>query len=314
MIFVTRPIDKDIETVRSFNRFYTARIGALQENLLDSGFSLTEMRVLYELAQSANPSASALTRELDIDAGYLSRILKSFEERGLVVRTPSKADARQNHLHLTETALDRFRVLNDRTNRQVQAMLEELSEEDRKRLAESMKVVQGLLGDRSSAPSYLLRPHQPGDMGWIVYRHGALYAQEHGYNENFEALVAEIVAKFLREFDPKRERCWIAERDGQIVGSVFLVRETDEMAKLRLLLVEPSARGMGIGARLVDECIRFARQAGYRKMNLWTHRDLAAARRIYQNAGFTLGEEVTHRDFGPEQVAETWNLDLKPGA
>jgi len=304
-------MDSAVEAIRGFNRFYTKQIGVLQEGMLDSPFSLTEMRVLYELAHTRGLTATALGKELGLDQGYLSRILRGFEGRGLIVRTPSAEDGRQHFLELTEAAVLEFGRLNERQNREVEAMMARLSEAEKASLISSMGEIRRVLGDRpESNNAYLLRDHQPGDMGWVVYRHGVLYAQEYGYDHNFEALVAEIVAKFLREFDPKRDRCWIAEKDAQVVGSVFVVRETDEIAKLRLLLVEPSARGLGIGASLVEECLRFARQAGYKKMALWTHKDLTSARNIYEKAGFRLAETTTHHDFGLEQVAETWAMDL----
>ena len=300
-----------VAAVRSFNRFYTRQIGLLHEGYLDSPFSLTEVRVLYELAHRQTATASALGRELGLDAGYLSRIIRRFENRGLIDRRPSGGDGRQRLLRLTERGQQAFAPLNARSSEQVGAMLNRLSTAQQDRLVEAMATIEGLLGERPDPRTpYLLRPHRPGDMGWVVHRHGALYAEEYGWDEQFEALVATIVAKFLEHFDPKRERCWIAERDGQPVGSVFLVKHSKTVAKLRLLLVEPRARGLGIGARLVEECVHFARSVGYRKMILWTNSVLHAARRIYEKAGFRLVHAEPHHSFGHDLIGETWELDL----
>jgi DNA-binding MarR family transcriptional regulator/GNAT superfamily N-acetyltransferase len=305
------PSDDQIAAVRQFTRFYTGRLGVLQEGLLDSGFSLTEARVLYELANRDRPTATELGRDLGLDAGYLSRILKRFEDQGLVVRTRSESDARQSHLELTEAGRRSFEPLDQRSRRQVNGLLTDLAEADRARLVDAMSTIRTLLdqGDTPSEP-YLLRPHRPGDMGWIVHRHGALYAKEYGWDDSFEALVADIAAAFIRDFDPKRERCWIAEKDGEIVGSVLLVRQDEEVAKLRLLYVEPKARGLGIGRRLVDECIGFARAAGYRRISLWTNDVLHAARAIYRAAGFRLVRSEPHHSFGHDLVGEFWELEL----
>ncbi len=303
--------DSRVAAVRRFNRFYTQKIGALNEGLLESPFSLTEARVLYELAHRERPTATELCRDLALDAGYLSRILKGFAKRGLVVRVPSKDDGRRSLLSLTAEGRAAFAPLDARSRRENGALLRDLAPAEQARLVAAMQAIERLLGARpeSGAPC-LLRPHQPGDMGWIIHRHGALYAQEYGWDERFEALVAEIVAKFIAHFDPKKERCWIAERDGEIVGSVFLVKKSKTVAKLRLLLVEPAARGLGLGTRLVEECLRFARQAGYRKIILWTNDVLPAARHIYVKAGFRkLGSE-RHHSFGHDLVGETWELAL----
>jgi DNA-binding MarR family transcriptional regulator/GNAT superfamily N-acetyltransferase len=311
MSSIATTIDERTRAVRRFTRFYTRRLGVLQEGLLDSPFSLTEARVLYELANRDHPTATELGRDLGLDAGYLSRILKRFEEQDLLERARSNSDARQSHLALTAKGREAFAPLNQRSRDQVAAMLGELSEPDQRRLVDAMGVVEELLGKAPPprAP-YTLRPHRPGDMGWIVHRHGALYAQEYGWDETFEALVAEITAGFIKDFDPKRERCWIAEKDGEIVGSVLLVRQSDEVAKLRLLYVEPKARGLGIGKRFVEECIRFARAAGYSRITLWTNDVLHAARRIYADAGFKLVKAEPHRSFGHELVGENWELEL----
>jgi len=308
-----------IDAVRRFNRFYTQRIGVLHEHLLQSVFSLAEVRVLYELANwpstaqaTARPTATQLAATLGIDEGYLSRILRNFEKRGLIKRKSSTTDARQNLLSLSEQGRKAFAPLNARSRDEVGAMLGKLSAAQQQRLIEAMHTIEALLDatGRADNAAYVLRPHQPGDVGWVIHRHGALYAQEYGYDEQFEALVADIAAKFILHFDPKRERCWIAERDGEIVGSVFVVRKTETVAKLRLLLVEPKARGLGIGARLVTECVRFARQAGYRKLMLWTQSELHAARRIYTEAGFRLVAKEAHHSFGKDLVGETWELKL----
>jgi len=300
-----------IAAVRRFNRFYTRRIGVLQEGLLRSPFSLTEARVLYELAHREDATASALVRDLGLDAGYLSRLLKGFEERGLIRRAASPLDARQSLLSLTTLGRAAFAPLDHRSQDEIGAMLRALPAPAQNRLVEDMAEIETLLGERPApAVPYILRPHRPGDLGWIVHRHGALYAGEYGWDDSFEALVAEIAAKFLRDFDARRERCWIAEREGEILGSVMVVRQSDEVAKLRLLLVEPHARGLGVGRRLVAECIAFARQAGYRRITLWTQRGLDAARRIYEHAGFRLASEHRHRSFGRDLVAQTWEMQL----
>ena len=300
-----------IAAVRRFNRFYTRRIGVLQEGLLKSPFSLTEARVLYELAHREDATASVLARDLGLDAGYLSRLLKGFEERGLIKRAASPLDARQSLLTLTALGRAAFAPLDHRSQDEIGAMLRTLPAPAQKRLVEDMAEIETLLGERP-APSvpYILRPHRPGDLGWIVHRHGALYAGEYGWDDSFEALVAEIAAKFLRDFDARRERCWIAEREGEILGSVMVVRQSDEVAKLRLLLVEPAARGLGIGRRLVEECLSFARHAGYSRMTLWTNDVLHAARHIYEQAGFELTAREPHHAFGKDLVSETWERDL----
>ena len=300
-----------ISTVRRFNRFYTKQIGLLGESYLETPFSLTEARVLYELAHRERPSATELARELGLDAGYLSRILRGFERRRLLSRTRSKADGRQSHLSLTGRGRAAFAPLDARSRQDIAGMLARLGPGEQRRLIESMRTIESLLAvtPESKAP-YVLRPHQPGDMGWIVHRHGALYAQEYGFDERFEALVASVVAKFVSHYDQRRERCWIAEKDGEIVGSVFLVRRSRSVAQLRLLLVEPKARGLGIGERLVAECIRFARQAGYRKIMLWTNSVLRVARHVYQAAGFRQVHREKHQSFGRALVGETWELAL----
>jgi len=305
-------IDVHIHAARRFNRFYTRRIGVLREGLSGSPFPLTEARVLYELAHRTHPATAAeLARDLDLDAGYLSRILRSFVTRGLLRKTKSKADGRQSLLELTAQGHKAFAPLNARSHKEVGAMLGSLSGTEQERLVEAMQTIETLLGPRGEprAP-FLLRTHQPGDMGWVVQSHGELYAKEYGWDERFEALVAGIVARFIDRFDPKRERCWIAERDGENVGSVFLVKKSATVGQLRLLIVDPKARGLGIGERLVAECLRFARRAGYRKVDLWTNSVLLAARHIYAKLGFRMTHKERHESFGQSLIGETWELTL----
>lgn len=300
-----------IDAVRAFNRFYTRQIGLLDEGLLKSAFSLTEARVLYELAHRDGLTATDLGRELGLDAGYLSRLLKKFEERGLVERAATEADARRSSIVLTLAGRQAFAPLNRDSHDQVAALLDRLPALEQDRLVKAMQTVQRLLGEGFEPKiPYILRPLQVGDIGWIVRRQGMLYAQDYGWDETYEALVAEILGAFIKSFDPKWERSWIAEREGEVVGSVFLVRKSDEVAKLRLLYVEPSARGLGIGKRLVDECIGFARARGYQTLTLWTNDILVSARRIYEAAGFKLVEEERHHSFGKDLVGQNWNLEL----
>jgi len=303
-----------ILAIRHFNRFYTHQIGLLQQGLLDSPFSLTEVRLLYEITHRKGVTATELSAGLSLDPGYLSRILARFEKRGWIRRVPSPADRRQSLLALTSKGIGNFRPLDERSNQQIQQMLTSISHAAQRQLVAAMQQIESIL---SPAPAlapvepWLLRSHQPGDMGWVVFRHGVLYSQEYRYDERFEALVADIVAEFIQRFDSTCERCWIAERSGERLGSVFLVRKSALVSKLRLLLVEPSARGLGIGRRLVEECIRFARQVGYKKIVLWTQSELKAARAIYQKAGFQLIGEQKHDSWGRKGlVAETWELKL----
>jgi DNA-binding MarR family transcriptional regulator/predicted N-acetyltransferase YhbS len=308
----TRHTDDRVAAMRRFSRFYTRRIGVLQARFLDSPFSLAEARVLYELAQRARPTASELGQALGLDAGYLSRILAGFESRGLLGRRPSPSDGRRSLLRLTAKGRRAFASLDRRSRDETAALLAPLAAGEQGRLVGALQTVERLLGGVPVAAGgpYVLRSLRPGDIGWVVHRHAVLYAREYGWDERFEALVAGIAAKFIAGHDPARERCWIAERDGEIVGSVLLVRQSRTVAKLRLLLVEPAARGHGIGARLVDECIRFARQAGYRRIMLWTNDVLAAARRLYEKAGFRLLRAEPHHSFGHDLVGETWVLTL----
>lgn len=307
-------LESRVAAVRRFNRFYTQEIGVLREGLLDSRFSLTEVRVLYELAHaspSVPPGASALAAGLGLDEGYLSRILRGFEKRGLIRRAPSRSDRRKALLSLTAAGRKALAPLEARSRAEVRAKLAKLGVAKQGRLIEALRSIERLLGAPDTQPVPLvLRGLEPGDIGWVVHRHGVLYAREYGYDTSFEALVAQIAAGFAQSFDATRERCWIAERDGEIVGSVFLVRKSAKVAKLRLLLVEPSARGLGLGTRLVAECVRFARSAGYRRIVLWTQSELASARRIYQSGGFRLVASEPHRSFGRDLTGETWELIL----
>lgn len=304
-------LDQQIAAVRRFNRFYTRRIGVLDEGHLHSPFSLAEVRVLYELANRPDPTATEIGRELALDAGYLSRMLRSFEGQGLVERVASPADARQQLVRLTGRGRETFAELNARANGDVATLLHALDDDQRERLMEALGTVESLLGGFAEPePPLVLRPPRSGDYGWVVQRHGVLYAREYGWDERFEALVAEVIAGFVRNFDPAWERFWIAERGGQNVGCVFVMKKSDTVAQLRLLLVEPSARGLGLGKRLVRECTRFAREKGYRSIVLWTNSVLDAARHIYQAEGYRLTAEETHNHFGPDLVGQYWELDL----
>ncbi|MDQ4043011.1 MAG: bifunctional helix-turn-helix transcriptional regulator/GNAT family N-acetyltransferase [Actinomycetota bacterium] len=308
---VETELDRRVGEVRRFNRFWTRKIGVLREGYLESPFSLTEVRVLYELAHCEEATASELGKELGLDTGYLSRILRGFEERGMISRKPSEVDGRRSLLRLTEGGRKAFAPLDARSREDIGAMLDGLSAAEQDRLVEAMRVIEGLFGARPEPKvPYMLRQHDTGDMGWVVHRHGVLYAREYGWDESFEALVARIVADFIDDYDPAKERCWIAERDGEIVGCVFVVKESDTVAKLRLLLVEPEARGLGLGTRLVEECVRFAGSRGYEKLTLWTNSVLDAARRIYEEQGFEIVEEEEHHSFGKDLIGQNWELKL----
>jgi DNA-binding MarR family transcriptional regulator/GNAT superfamily N-acetyltransferase len=301
-----------IARVRRFNRFYTRQVGALDEGHLHSPFSLATVRVLYEIANTESPTAADLGRELRLDAGYLSRLLRGLERQGLVQRAPSKADRRQSILRLTAEGRTTFEDLDARARNEVGTLLAPLSNGDQRRLLDAMRTIETLVGAPSRSSGYVLRPHRPGDMGWIVHRQAVLYASEYGWNSEYEALISRIVGEFLERFDPERERCWIAALDGEIVGSIFVVKHPERLgvAKLRLLYVEPSARGLGIGRRLVGECTRFARETGYHTLTLWTNSVLLSARRIYEAEGYRLVEEKPHRMFGKDLVGQTWELTL----
>lgn len=313
-----------IAAIRRFNRHYTRWLGLLDEHHLASGYTLTEMRVLYELAHRRDASAAELARDLGLDAGYLSRILKAFDIRGLLVKTPSAGDARQRRLSLSAAGREAYAPLNRAAAVQLTRQLRALGAHEMAELTSAMQRIESLLagpdapaaeaapGDvRKAAPEpFILRPLRVGDIGWVAHRQGLLYAQEYGWDATFEALVAEIGATFVRKYDPAHEQAWIAEREGAIVGSVFLVRKSPRVAQLRLLYVESSARGLGLGARLVDECLAYARSHGYRRMVLWTNDILVAARRIYEARGFTLESEERHHSFGKDLVGQYWALDL----
>lgn len=302
-----------VDAMRRFNRFYTRRIGALGEGHLDTPFSLTEARVVYELAQRGTATATELGQELGLDAGYLSRILRGFQERGLLDRRPSDTDARQSRLSLTDAGRAAFAQLDAAARRDVGTMLDALPGVEQDRLVRAMGTVERVLG---AAPQpeepYVLREPRAGDLGWVVQIHGELYDREFGWDVRFEGLIADVIGGYVRNYDPARERCWITERNGENVGCVFVMRGSDLVAKLRLLIVDPSARGLGIGGRLVDECIRFSREAGYRTLSLWTNSVLLSARRIYEARGFRLVHIEVHNSFGPDLTAETWELELGP--
>ena len=297
--------------VRRFNRFYTRQIGVLRKNYLDSPYSLGEMRVLYELAHGAT-TASDIGRALDLDAGYLSRVLRSFEKRGFIHRKTSRADARQSHIVLTARGAKAFAPFEKRSEDFVSDMLRGLKPAEQTRLVAAMETIQTLLDSQTSAvkPAYVLRKPRHGDFGWMVSRHAELYAEEYNWGDPFEGLCAQIVADFVNNYDPKLERCWIAELNGENVGSVMVVKDAPGVARLRLLLVDPKARGLGLGQRLVNECVNFAREAGYRKITLWTHSVLTAARHCYEKAGFTLTSSEKKRSWGENVVAEYWDMEL----
>lgn len=298
--------DDRVAAVRAFNRFYTNVIGLLRAGLLSTPYSLTEARVIFELAQRDATELAELRRILDMDPGYLSRIVARFKADGLVATERSPTDARRQVIRLTDRGREAFEMLDERSSGEVGALLAPLSEEEQRRLIGAMGAIEEILGDSRPPEPFLLRPLGPGDYGWVVHRHGVLYGEEYGWDESFEALVARIVADYLEHHDPKRESAWIAELDGEPVGCVFCTRKEEKVAQLRLLLVEPSARGMGIGTRLVEECMRFARRAGYEQIMLWTNDVLDDARRIYERAGFELREQGRHRSFGHDLVEQTW--------
>jgi DNA-binding MarR family transcriptional regulator/GNAT superfamily N-acetyltransferase len=304
-----------IAAVRRFNRFYTRQIGVLRKTFLDSPYSLGEARILYEISSHHSPTASRIAQTLGLDAGYLSRVLCNFEKRGLIERRTSRKDARQSHLALSARGKRIFAPIESRSQQSAGHMLAKLPPTDQARLIAAMDTIETLLDARPAAEpdkreNYVLRAPRPGDFGWIVKRHAELYAQEYRWLDPFEGVCAQIVADFVNKFDARRERCWIAEMDGENVGSVMLAKDSDDVARLRLLLVDPKARGLRLGARLTDEAIRFARRAGYRKMTLWTHSTLSAARHIYQKAGFKLTRSEPHQSWGQPVVSEYYDLEL----
>jgi DNA-binding MarR family transcriptional regulator/predicted GNAT family acetyltransferase len=306
--------DDAIAEIRRFNRFYTRYIGVVNSSVLKTEFSLAEARVLYEVANRETPTATAVGKALGMDPAHVSRILRAHQRHGLIARERSETDGRQALLRLTAKGRKTFGTLDARSRDLVERMLAGLPPGGPARMLGAMRTIEELLGEgaaeRRGPRPFVLRTHQAGDMGWVVARHGVLYTKEHGWDDTFEALVAEICAEFILKFDPKKERCWIAEQDGENVGSIFLVRKTDKVAKLRLLIVEPTARGSGIGRRLVTECVRHARQVGYKKMTLWTQSHLHAARKLYEEAGFKLTKSWPVHSWGKDMVSETWDLDL----
>jgi DNA-binding MarR family transcriptional regulator/GNAT superfamily N-acetyltransferase len=310
---------EQVAALRAFNRFYTRRIGVLDERLYGTPFTLPQTRVLWELAHHEGVTATELARLLDLDTGYLSRLLTALKARKLVRAQRSPADARQAMLSLTAAGRRAFEPMNAHSQAQTAALLSPLDEPSRRRLLQATGTIESLLGaPRTDRPPYLLRAPRPGDMGWVVARHGAIYAQEYGWDITFEGLVARIVGHYVEHFDSQREACWIAERDGQNVGCVFLVQARDDktgkpergVAQLRLLIVESAARGLGIGARLVAECERFARDVGYKRIKLWTQSSLTAARAIYAKAGYRLVSSEPHHSFGADLVGEMWEMAL----
>jgi DNA-binding MarR family transcriptional regulator/GNAT superfamily N-acetyltransferase len=307
-------VDPAVRAVRRFSRFYTAHVGTLEEGLLKSSFTLVEARLLYEIATSEQPTASGIVARLRLDPGYISRLLSRFEQQGLIRRRISASDARQSVISLTAAGRREFAVLDQRSTNQAAEMLAPLGEEKQRKLVQAMTSIEAILNPDANPnkPPFVLRTHRPGDMGMVVHRHGVLYAQEYGWEERFEALVARIAADFIDEYDPQCERCWIAERDGEFLGCVFLVKDrtAEKTAKLRLLLVEPSARGLGLGRALVRQCTQFARQAGYNRIVLWTNSVLTAARRIYEREGYRLIREEDHESFGKKLTGQFWELDL----
>jgi DNA-binding MarR family transcriptional regulator/N-acetylglutamate synthase-like GNAT family acetyltransferase len=303
-------LSQRIGAVRRFNRFYTRQIGVLRKTYLDSPYSLGEMRVLYEISHGRDVTASDVAKALDLDAGYLSRVLRNFEKRGLIVRKASPADARQSHLTLTARGRKTFAPAEKRSQRDVAAMLKNLEGGEQEKLVSAMQTIEGLLDGAAPAGEIIMRHPKPGDFGWIVTRHAELYAREYGWIEPFEGLCAQIVADFANKNDPSCERCWIAELNGENVGTVMLVKDSEQVARLRLLLVDPKGRGLGLGTKLVDECVKFARASGYKKITLWTHSILAAARHVYQQAGFTLTSSEKKRSWSKDVVAEYWDMNL----
>ncbi len=303
---------REIESVRAFNRFYTKHLGLLRESYLASGFSLTQARVLYELGSRSGSRSTELADVLNLDPGYLSRVLKRFQQKRLISRAPAKEDGRISNVSLTAHGRSEFEKLNSRSQAEVGDVLAGVDRLEQEQLVAAMKTIESILGRTPlPTPDIVLRSHRPGDIGWVIARHGELYAQEYEWDSTFEGLVAEIAGKFLTHFDRQREKCWIAERNGDRLGCVFLVKQSKSVAKLRLLLVEPSARGLGIGGALVAECITFARESGYRKLTLWTNDILTAARNIYEKAGFRLVKEEKHHSFGHDLVGQFWELELR---
>lgn len=304
-------LDRQIAAVRGFSRFYTRKLGIIEPKLLDSPWTLQEARIIYEIAERQTCTATDLAYALGLDAGFLSRTLRDLQQSQIVARKPSKADRRATELTLTVKGRAAFADLENRSRGVVATLLGRLDDKERASVVHAMTSIEQTLEPPAREPSgFLLRSHRPGDIGWIVSRHGAIYAQEYGWDISFEALAAEIAAQFIRSYDASREHCWIAEAGGKPVGSIFLVKASDDVAKLRLLLVEKKARGLGVGRALTEQCIRFAREAGYASITLWTQSILVAARGIYQRAGFHRVKEEPHHSFGVHLVGETWELKL----
>ncbi len=302
---------EDVALFRKFNRFYTKQIGLLDQGLLKTRFPLIQARVLYELAQQDQTTASALVGKLNIDPGYLSRILSNFENKGILRKSQSTFDSRQRILKLTTRGKNSFSELDERSRKVAEEMLRNLSEEDRHGLLQAMETIEAVLGAEPKPPApFLVRSHRPGDIGWIIHRHGVVYAEEYDFDETFEALVAEILVEFIRNHDPKRECLWIAEQKGERIGSIMIVDAGDRVAQLRLLLIDPKARGQSVGTRLIDECINFSKRNRYRKIKLWTQSNLLAARHLYEKKGFEKVSESPHKSFGQDLIAEIWELRL----
>ena len=305
-------LQESVTRFRRFNRFYTKQIGLLNQGLLKTRFPLIQARVLYELAQQDRTTASALVDKLNIDPGYLSRILSRFAKEGLIRKRRSRSDSRQRILKLTNLGKKSFAELDSRSRSLAEEILRDLTEEDRHRLLHAMQTIETILdAETNPATSILLRPHRPGDIGWIIHRHGVVYAQEYGFDETFEALVAEILVQFIRKHDPKREYIWIAEQAGERIGSVMIVDAGDRIAQLRLLLVEPKARGQRVGTQLIDACINFSKCNRYLKIKLWTQSNLLEARHLYEKMGFKKISASPHKSFGQELIAEIWELPLE---
>ncbi len=304
-------IEQIIHDIRNFNRMYTIRIGLLNKGLLRTRFSLSQARVVFELAQQENTNSSEIAQKLGMDPGYLSRIISAFQKEGLITKERSSKDSRQWVINLTAKGKKEFQNLNSRSNEEIREMIEHLSNEDQHRLVNAMYTIDKILHPESNqSPFFLIRQHRAGDIGWIVHRHGVIYSEEYGWDETFEALTAEILAEFIQDYNPKRERIWIAEQDGEKVGSVMIVDSGNQVAKLRLFLVESKARGRGIGKKLIEECIEFSKQNGYKKITLWTQSNLMAARHLYSKYGFELVEEEPTTMFGYELISEIWELKL----
>ncbi len=305
-------LEQSVAEVRKFNRFYTRRIGLLNKGLLKTRFSLIQARIIFELAQQDGIISVDLVAKLNIDPSYLSRILSTFEKEGLIEKVRSERDSRQRILRLTAKGRKSFRNLDERSTKEIKEMLSKISSENQHRFLSATKAIQDVLeSDQKGTSSYLLRQHKPGDIGWITHRHGVLYAEEYNWDESFEALVGDILVKFIQSHDSKKERIWVVELDSEIIGSVMLVDAGNHVSQLRLLFVEPKARSRGIGSRLIQECIDFSKCNGYKKVKLWTQKNLGAARHLYKKAGFVCISEKPHKSFGHDLIEEFWELNLE---